>query len=184
MPHQQNAFKILGQNKLDNNLVETVATQVVALTYQSQMTAWFMASTSQCAEQQFAHLVSQQNMMHENMHQIIAKVNALSFNQSNARHGRDATTTSKEMVNAAIAADNALADPKTLHPMEDSLEMTAGLPQLLNSLPQICPQEESGHMKSHCRDDAPLVLEQGDSPQASSIEHKRSTARLQLHLWT
>ncbi len=32
MPHQQNAFGILGQNKSDNNSVETVATQVAALT--------------------------------------------------------------------------------------------------------------------------------------------------------
>jgi hypothetical protein len=32
-PHQQNAFGILGQNESDDNLVETVATQVAALTY-------------------------------------------------------------------------------------------------------------------------------------------------------
>ncbi len=80
MPHQQNTFGTLGQNKLDNDLVETVATQVAALTYQSQMTASTMANASQHAEQQFAHLASQQNMMHKNMHQIIAQVSALSFN--------------------------------------------------------------------------------------------------------
>jgi hypothetical protein len=39
MPHQQNAFGIFGQNKSDDNLVKTVATQVAALTYQSQTTA-------------------------------------------------------------------------------------------------------------------------------------------------
>jgi hypothetical protein len=33
MPHQQNVFEILGQNKFDDNLVETVTTQVAALTY-------------------------------------------------------------------------------------------------------------------------------------------------------
>jgi hypothetical protein len=49
------------------------------------------ANASQCAEQQFAHLSSQQNMMHENMHQIISQVNALSFNQSNAGHGHVAS---------------------------------------------------------------------------------------------
>ncbi len=38
MPHQQNPFEILGQNESDDNLVETVATQVVALTNQSKMT--------------------------------------------------------------------------------------------------------------------------------------------------
>jgi hypothetical protein len=36
MPHQQNSFVILGLNKSDNNSVETVATQVVALTYQAK----------------------------------------------------------------------------------------------------------------------------------------------------
>ncbi len=72
MPHQQNAFEILGQNELDNDLVETAVTQVAALTYQSQMTASSMANASQHVEQEFAHLSSQQNMMHKNMHQIIA----------------------------------------------------------------------------------------------------------------
>jgi hypothetical protein len=41
----------------------------------------------QQVEQQFRHLASQQNLMHENMHQIIAQVNALSFDQSNAGQG-------------------------------------------------------------------------------------------------
>jgi hypothetical protein len=83
MPHQQNALEILGQNKLDDNSVETVATQVTALTYQSQITVSTTANASQHAKQQFANLTSQQNMMHKNMHQIIAHVYALSFNQSN-----------------------------------------------------------------------------------------------------
>jgi hypothetical protein len=52
------------------------------------VTASTVANATQRAEQQFAHLASQQNMMHENMHQIIAHVNALSFNQSDAGHGR------------------------------------------------------------------------------------------------
>ncbi len=73
MPHQQNAFRILGLNGSDNDLVETVATQVVALTYQSQMTTSTIANASQRAEQQNAHLASQQYMMHKNMHQIIAQ---------------------------------------------------------------------------------------------------------------
>jgi hypothetical protein len=88
MPHQQNAIGILGQTKLDNDSVDTIATQVVALTYQSQITASTGANTRQRAEQQFVHLASQKNMIHENMHQIIAQVNALSFNQSNAGCGR------------------------------------------------------------------------------------------------
>jgi hypothetical protein len=58
MPHQQNALGILGQNGSDINSFETLATQVVALTYQSQMTASSIASTNQRAEQQIAHLAS------------------------------------------------------------------------------------------------------------------------------
>jgi hypothetical protein len=96
MSHQQNTFGILGQNKLDDNSVETVATQVAALTYQSQMTTSTTTNASQRAEQQFAHLASQQNMMHKNMHQIIAQVNALSFNQSNAGCGHVAGTNFEE----------------------------------------------------------------------------------------
>jgi hypothetical protein len=37
------------------------------------MTASTAANASQRAEQRFAHLASQKNMMHENMHQIIAE---------------------------------------------------------------------------------------------------------------
>jgi hypothetical protein len=90
MPHQQNAFRIFGQTsiKLDDKSIDRVATQVVALTYQSQLTASTAANSIQCAEQQFAHLALQQNLIHENMHQIIAQVNVLSFNQSNAGQGR------------------------------------------------------------------------------------------------
>jgi hypothetical protein len=90
MPHQQNAFGILGQTSVnsDDKSADTVPTQMAALTYQSQLTASTAANSSQHAEQQFAHLALQQNLMHENKHQIIAQFNALSFNQSNAGWGR------------------------------------------------------------------------------------------------
>ncbi len=86
MPHQQNSSRIFGETtaNLDDKSTDTVTTQVVALTYQSQLTTSMVANLYQQAEQQFVHLASQQNLMHENMHQIIAQVNALSFNQSNA----------------------------------------------------------------------------------------------------
>jgi hypothetical protein len=41
------------------------------------------ANNSQCQELQLAHLASQQNMMHENMHQLIAGLNTDAFNISN-----------------------------------------------------------------------------------------------------
>jgi hypothetical protein len=44
---------------------------VAALTYQSQLTASTAANLIERAEQQFAHLASQQNFVHENMHQVI-----------------------------------------------------------------------------------------------------------------
>jgi hypothetical protein len=86
MPQEQNAFGILGQMavNLDNESTNTVTTEVAAFTYQSQLTASTVVNSIQLAEQQFAHLALQQNLMHENMHQIIAQNNVLSFNQSNA----------------------------------------------------------------------------------------------------
>jgi hypothetical protein len=61
-----------------------VAMQVAALTHQNQLTTANMAAnTSQRNKQQFSQLDTQQNMMHENLHQIIAQVSALMFNASN-----------------------------------------------------------------------------------------------------
>jgi hypothetical protein len=90
-------------------------------------------------------------------------------------------TTLKEMEDVAVATDDALADPDTLRPTEDSSEPVALLPQLLNSLPQTCPQEESGHMKACHRDDSPLVSEHWNPLRASPTECRCSTIRLQLH---
>ncbi len=90
IPYQQNGFGILGKTTAnsDDKSADMVAMQVAALRYQSQLTASRVANLLQQAEQQFAHLASQQNLMHENMHQIIAQVKALSFDQSDAGHGR------------------------------------------------------------------------------------------------
>ncbi len=88
LPHQQNAVGALASDAdTDNDSVKTVATQVAALTYQSQLTASTAADNSQRQELQLAHLASQQNMMHENMHQLIAGLNAVAFNMSNEGHG-------------------------------------------------------------------------------------------------
>jgi hypothetical protein len=84
LPHQQNAFGVLANYAdSDDDSVETVATQVAALTYQSQLTASTAANSSHCQEIQLAHLASQQNMMHKNMHQLIEGLNAVAFNISN-----------------------------------------------------------------------------------------------------
>jgi hypothetical protein len=88
LPHQQNAFGALATKANTNNdSMETVVTQVAALIYQSQLTALAAADNSQCQELQLAHLASQQNMMHENMHQLIAGLKAVAFNMSNEGRG-------------------------------------------------------------------------------------------------
>jgi hypothetical protein len=84
LTHQQNAFEALANNSnTHNDSVKTTATQVTALSYHSQLTALMAANNSQCQELQLAHLASQQNMMHENMHQLFASLNAVAFNMSN-----------------------------------------------------------------------------------------------------
>jgi hypothetical protein len=90
-------------------------------------------------------------------------------------------TTLKEMEDAAVAADDALADLETSRPTKDSSEPAEGLPQLLIFLPQTHPQEESGHMKSHRRDEALLATEHQGPPRASPTERRHSSACPQLH---
>jgi hypothetical protein len=81
---QKNAFRALVDSEDDNDDTKAMATQVAALMYQSQLTDSTAVKSSVCQEQQLVHLASQQNMMHENMHQIqiIAGLNAVAFNVS------------------------------------------------------------------------------------------------------
>jgi hypothetical protein len=103
LPHQQNAFGALANDTdTDDDSVETLATQVSTLTYQSQLTALMAANSSHRHEPQLAHLALQQNLMHENMHQLIAGLNAVAFNVSNEGQVSDdsahAETTEVDMV--------------------------------------------------------------------------------------
>jgi hypothetical protein len=60
LPHQQNAFRALANDaNTEDDSIKTVATQVAALTYQSQLMASTAANNSQCQELQLAHLASQ-----------------------------------------------------------------------------------------------------------------------------
>jgi hypothetical protein len=169
MPHQQNAFGILGQNKSDNNWVETVATQAAALTYQSQMTVSSTANASQRAEQQFAHLIPQQNMMHQNMHQIIAQVNALSFNQSDVGRGPVASNNFEGNGGCSRGRGRRPCGSQKIASNRGQSGTCSGLPRLMNSLPQTQTQEESVHMKACCRDGAPLVLGRWAHPRVSPM---------------
>jgi hypothetical protein len=81
LPFQQNAFNALAANNLDDDTAKTGTTQMAALTYQSHLTAATAANSSLQA------LAQQQEQLHQNQHQIIEQLAALSINQSNARQG-------------------------------------------------------------------------------------------------
>jgi hypothetical protein len=86
-PFQQNAIGTIVED-VDNNdkesIVESVANQFVALTYQSQSTASTTATTTQRNEQQLAAIAADQAATHSTLHQIIAQLNAVTFNASDA----------------------------------------------------------------------------------------------------
>jgi hypothetical protein len=62
--------------------------QVAALTYQSQLTASTAATTNQCNAQQLATIEANEEATHSTLHQIIAQLNAVRFNASDAGRGR------------------------------------------------------------------------------------------------
>jgi hypothetical protein len=82
-PYQQNAFGILGKDN-DDNEANTVAMQMVALMYQSQL----MQSTAANTSQHHKHQMAQLSAVQDATHVIINGMNALVFNASNAGHGR------------------------------------------------------------------------------------------------
>jgi hypothetical protein len=86
---QQNAYGILGKdnnNQDEESITNTMATQVAALTYQSQSMQSTTANTSQRQEQQMAQIAAVQSAMHDTLHHVIAQLNALSFNASDTGH--------------------------------------------------------------------------------------------------
>ncbi len=64
-----------------------MASQVAALTYQSQLTQSTAANTSQRHDMQLAQLATNQEAHHATMHQLIDGLNAVAFNISNAGRG-------------------------------------------------------------------------------------------------
>ena len=85
-PAYNNAFGALQDDNEedDESIATTVATQVAALTYQSQLTASTAATSTQRQEQQLAHLAAVQDATHATLHQIIEGLNAVAFNVSDA----------------------------------------------------------------------------------------------------
>jgi hypothetical protein len=88
MPFQQNAFCALAENNSDDKFIAaSIAMQVVALTHKSQITSSTVTNTSQHHDQKMTHIASQQDLVHQNMHQIIAALNTVMFNASNEGRG-------------------------------------------------------------------------------------------------
>ncbi len=89
LPYQQNAFGTLAADYKDDkeSIMEGMANQVAALTYQSQLTASTAATTNHCNMQQLATIEANQQATHSTLHQIIAQLNAVTFNASNAGWG-------------------------------------------------------------------------------------------------
>ncbi len=83
---QQNAFGVLWEPESNNevSIANTVATQVAALTHQSQLMQSMTANTSQRHDMQLAQLAANQEVHHATMHQLIDGLNAMAFNISNA----------------------------------------------------------------------------------------------------
>ena len=92
-PAYQNAYGALGtdSDNDDESVTPTVATQVAALTFQSQLTASTAATTMQRQEQQLAHLAAVQDATHATLHGIIEGLNAVAFNVSDAGRGTGRT---------------------------------------------------------------------------------------------
>ena len=85
-----NAFGALGPSVEtdDDDSVDTVTTQLAAVTLQSQLTASTVANSSQRTDQAVQLLAQQQHLLHANQHQIMEHLAALSFNASDAGQGR------------------------------------------------------------------------------------------------
>jgi hypothetical protein len=86
-PFQQNVFGALAANDSDDDSANTIASQMAALTYQSQHTATTAANLSQQMNQYMQTLAHQQDLLHQNQHRMMEQMAALSFNQSDAGHG-------------------------------------------------------------------------------------------------
>jgi hypothetical protein len=90
----QNAFGALAEDDNDEDgeesIAESVSNHLAALTYQSQMTASTAATTTQRNSQQLANIEANQQATHSTLHQIIAQLNAVTFNASDVGRGNQA----------------------------------------------------------------------------------------------
>jgi hypothetical protein len=88
LPFQQNAFGVLaGEDDSDKEAVNTVATEVTALTYQTQMVTSMVANSNQQHALIMAKIEANQNSTHGLLHQTILQINVVTFNVDNAGYG-------------------------------------------------------------------------------------------------
>ena len=88
LPFQQNALGALATSDSDEeDSTETVATQMAALTYQSQLMATTAANSSQQMGQYMQTLAHEQDLLHQNQHQMMDQMVALFVNQCNVGRG-------------------------------------------------------------------------------------------------
>jgi hypothetical protein len=88
LPYMQNEFGALANENKDNNYTGTVATQVVALTLQSQSTASTAQNTLQHQNHLYQQMAHQQTLLHANQHPILEQLAALMFNASDVAQGQ------------------------------------------------------------------------------------------------
>ena len=79
-PAHNKAFGALEETSDDDSVATAVASQVAALTYQSQLTASTAANQSQRQEQQFAQLAAVQDATNTTLNQIIDSLSAVALN--------------------------------------------------------------------------------------------------------
>jgi hypothetical protein len=87
---QENTFDILGEDNNDEDeelFSNMLASQVAALTYQSQLTQSMAVNTSHCQEQQMARITAVQSATHNTHNHVIAQLSGFPFNASDAGHG-------------------------------------------------------------------------------------------------
>ena len=89
-PAFNNAFGALEEASDGDSVATAVASQVAALTYQSQLTASTAANQSQRQDQQFAQLAAVQDATNQTLNQIIDSLSAvaLNVNDSGGRYRR------------------------------------------------------------------------------------------------
>ncbi len=80
LPFQHNAFNALAADNSEEDTADTTATQMAALTYQSQITAATAANSSERMDQYVHTLAQQQEQLQQTQHQLMVQLATLTLN--------------------------------------------------------------------------------------------------------